>query len=100
MRKSDRADEPGRESIVPLVRARLDLASLEAESGMKFTPDDRPIEEPLVADLSVRYAFDIDGAFQNLNNHDLGRLRLRPGSKELRALAVENLRQRLGEVEV
>jgi uncharacterized protein YtpQ (UPF0354 family) len=58
--------------------------------------DDMPATEPLVADLLVTYAFDLPETFQMVRVRDIKRLGLSP--EQLRATAVANLKQQLGNI--
>jgi uncharacterized protein YtpQ (UPF0354 family) len=86
------APEPGVESLVPLVRDAGFVAS--APAG----PEGGLVAEPLVADLYVVYAFDMPRTLRYVMREDLARLGLVPGPA-LRERALDNLRDRLEEIE-
>ena len=58
--------------------------------------DDMPATEPLVADLLVTYAFDLPETFQMVCVRDVKRLSL--SSEQLRATAIANMKQQLGNI--
>jgi uncharacterized protein YtpQ (UPF0354 family) len=58
--------------------------------------DDLPATEPFAADLLVTYAFDLPESFQMVRVRDVKRLGLTP--EQLRATAVANLKQQLGQI--
>src|SRR5215813_9059719 len=86
-------EEPDRSLIVPRIK-NIDMLAFAREKGMP--EKDWPITQPLAADLLIAYAFDLPGVFQMLRQADLKRLNLKPD--ELKAIAVENLRPRLGKM--
>jgi uncharacterized protein YtpQ (UPF0354 family) len=57
--------------------------------------EDKPYTEPLVGDLLVIYAFDLPETFQMVRIGDLGDMDVAPS--ELRGIAVENLKSRVGQ---
>ena len=82
-----------RSFIVPRVK-HTNMLAFFRENGIP--EKDWPVTEPLVADLLVAYAFDLPEAFEMVTPADLNRLTLMPG--ELRAIAMRNLRQRIGDI--
>ena len=93
--KKRQPEEPDRSTIVPRIK-HLNFVSALAEMGIP--EDQRPVTEPLVADLLVTYAFDLPESFQMVTRHDLERLSISPG--ELRSIALENLRRDLPGISV
>ncbi|QDU79032.1 hypothetical protein Pla110_07360 [Polystyrenella longa] len=60
-----------------------------------MSDDDIPFTEPLVGELLITYAFDLPDTFQMVRRADLTEINVIPS--ELRKLAVENLRSRVGQ---
>lgn len=88
------AEQPANASqIVPRIKHTNFLVTLRQ---MVKNEDDMPATEPLVADLLITYAFDLPERFQMVSGRDVKRLGLSP--EELRATAVTNLKQRLGNI--
>lgn len=77
--------------IVPRIKHTNFLAAV---SQRVKNEDDMPVTEPLVADLILTYAFDLPEMFAMLQMRHLKQLSLSP--EQLRATAVNNLKQRLG----
>ena len=86
-------EEPDASLIVPRIK-NIDMLAFAREKGMP--EKDWPITQPFAADLLIAYAFDLPGVFQMLRQADLKRLNLKPD--ELKAIAVENLRLRIGKM--
>ena len=81
-------------TIVPRIKHTNFLVTLR---GIVKNEDDMPVTEPLVGDLLVTYAFDLPETFKMFCGRDLKRLGW--SQDELRATAVANLRQQLGEIQ-
>ena len=77
--------------IVPRIKHVNFLAAVRERVK---NPDDLPVTEPLVADLLVTYAFDMPETFLMMRARDMQRLGL--SAAQLRATAIANLKQRLG----
>jgi uncharacterized protein YtpQ (UPF0354 family) len=85
--------KPDLSFIVPRVK-HTNMLAFFREPGIP--EKDWPVTEPLVADLLITYAFDLPDVFQMITPAELNRLNLMPG--ELRAIAIRNLRQRIGHI--
>src|SRR5262245_40052084 len=82
------------DQIVP--RIVLDLPAT-APADYELSGENAPIEQHLVADLSVTYAFDLPGCFKIVARRDLTRLGL--DESQIRYLAMQNLDERLKRLE-
>lgn len=87
--------EPDQSTIVPRIKH---LNFLEATQSMNLPPESEPVTEPLVGDLLVTYAFDLPHAFQMVTGADLERLGL--SREEMRAIAIDNVREQLDAVDI
>ena len=86
---------PDASCIVPRIKHINFLAAVrELGAG----PADTPVTEPVVADLLVTYAFDLPGLFQMLTPRDMKDLGLT--LDQVRAAAVTNLRQQIGNIQI
>jgi uncharacterized protein YtpQ (UPF0354 family) len=85
--------EPDATTIVPRIK---NVAFLEALKEHGVPQDQMPHTEPFAADLLVTYAFDLPEIFQMVMAHDLRRLAL--DSRQLRDIAVTNLRREIREI--
>jgi uncharacterized protein YtpQ (UPF0354 family) len=85
--------EPDASLIVPRIKHTNFLVALR---DIVKKEDDAPVTEPLVADLLVTYAFDLPQTFQMVCVRDAKRLGL--SVEQMRAAAVENLKQQLGNI--
>jgi len=86
--------EPDQSTIVPRIK-HLDFLSVT--QSMNLPPGAQPVTDALVGELLVTYAFDLPHAFQTVTAADQERLGL--SSEELRAVALENLREQLDGVD-
>jgi len=84
---------PDASFIVPRIKHTNFIVALR---DIVKSEDDAAVTEPLVADLIVSYAFDLPEMFQMVCLRDVKRLGL--SQERLRAIAVTNLKQRLGNI--
>lgn len=84
--------KPNATQIVPRIKHRN---FLEAVASTGMGDGDKPFTEPLVGDLLVTYAFDLPDTFQMVRRGDLAEINVAPS--ELRKIAVDNLRSRVGQ---
>lgn len=80
--------------IVPVVKR----AEAPSDDAIVLSPEYRFLDDELVDELFILYAFDLPGHFRYVNGHDCRTLGLDPA--RLRSLAVRNLTQRRGKPEV
>lgn len=93
-KKPQVVEQPDKTSlIVPRIKHTNFLAAVRERIKNE---DDLPITEPLVGDLIVTYAFDLPETFQMARVRDIKGLGLSP--EQLRATAVANLAQQLGNI--
>jgi uncharacterized protein YtpQ (UPF0354 family) len=90
--KKKSSAKPNASQIVPRIKHRN---FLEAVVSTGMGDDDKPFTEPLVGDLLVTYAFDLPDTFQMVRRGDLTEINV--AASDLRGIAVENLRSRVGQ---
>jgi uncharacterized protein YtpQ (UPF0354 family) len=93
--KATTVPEPEASQIVPRLK-NAQFGEYLASQGVP--PDQCPVIEPLVADLFVTYAFDMEAGFMMVAPYHLEALGLQPGA--LRELAMANLKSRMPNVEI
>lgn len=84
--------KPIASQIVPRIKHRN---FLEAVASTEMEDADKPVTEPLVGDLLVTYAFDLPDTFLMVRRGDLAEINV--AASDLREIAIENLRARVGE---
>src|ERR1700722_19265296 len=92
-KKNPVAVEPDASLIVPRIKHTNFLVALR---DIVKNEGDAPHTEPFVADLLITYAFDLPETFQMVRVRDVQRLCLSP--EQLRATAIANLQQQLGNI--
>ncbi len=84
---------PGRESIVPRIKAPAFLSTLQS---LQIPDDQMPVTEPLIGELLVTYSFDLPDMFQMVTKSDLERLGL--SLEQAREIAIDNLHTQMPQI--